>query len=532
MPDYSDAKVEEITKMASQIIRNAKSNSVGSEVFDAIEAANLKSDQRQKVYCNLAEIISTDACKGLSPTTANTIMRGNTAGTEFMSSFTKVYAAEYIAAVEHQSLEAIKGIDLPAEGYTTSHQDPNIPNSPVTGNFDPTLSPDNVPKAGFRSDPEDVVINRLHMPAPLADQWDQVYEQAATAMVNASMNQMPKLSPEARNFYQASGAAVQAALPGEAGQKAATMVMVNNVVLRGASAQVKLDGASLKKNAQTDQDAILAKVMEESNNVAQSHFNMMPMQNVSEAGKAQNKIVNRVRANALEESREVFANLAQGMVPETPANELAPDNAAELLNEQIPGRKARFAPPQQADLQPAVAQPAVAPAELVAPAYNGPVITPPAGGPPLEAGQAQSQQAVQPEEGVEKKLSLASVRDALKQGLKKQGNELSLAQLRAEKPELIKEYQNLKNELADLKKEKPELKPDKFTSLAAALGDDDANKEFKHGENAAKIKELEQKLEKMRNDDPGLKQLERNKVGQVIHSKVRDAAKAVGNRLS
>lgn len=60
-----------------------------------------------------------------------------------------------------------------------------------------------------------------------------------------------------------------------------------------------------------------------------------------------------------------------------------------------------------------------------------------------------------------------------------------------------------------------------------------------NGRSPAKLDALEEKARKiqakianMKNDNPGLNQLDRSKVGQVIHSKVRDAAKTVGSKLS
>lgn len=484
MPDYSDPKVEEVSKMAAQAILNAKSSEVGSDVFDAIEATDLTDEQRQQVYCNLAEIIATDACKGLTADTANTIMRGNTAGTQFMTRFTEKYAAEYVAAVEYESLNGISNLELPKQGYTSSHQDPNVENSPLTGNFDPTLRPDNVPQAGFRSSPPGDTINRRDMPPELVSQWDEVYEQGANVIVGATMSQLPKLSPEARNFYQASGAAVQAALPGEAGEKAAVMVMVNNIGLRGATNHVKLDAASVKKNQKSNEEAILAEVMEQSNNVAQSHFNLLPLESVSEASKPQNKIVNKVRQKELDRSRNVFANLAKGNVPDTAPDKLAPNNAPDQLNAQIPGRAERFG----------------------------------------QSGQGQGQG---------QKSRFASVRDSLASGasrlknavgnkLENKGKEQKLGDVAPEKVELYKSMQEALKEMERLEGE---------AAIGAAMGSRQGTKDFQNPQIPNTIENLKAEIASMEKNDPGLKQLGRGKVGQVVHSKIRDAAKAVGSKL-
>ena len=97
---------------------SAPSSATGTELFNAIEGTDLSHDQKQQVYNNLAKYVTDQACTNLSDPA--TVMRSNSAGTQFMTKFMETYAADYLAAVEHQALEAVNGVELPDEGITTT----------------------------------------------------------------------------------------------------------------------------------------------------------------------------------------------------------------------------------------------------------------------------------------------------------------------------------------------------------------------------------------------------------------------------
>lgn len=136
---------------------------------------------------------------------------------------------------------------------------------------------------------------------------------------------------------------------------------------------------------------------------------------------------------------------------------------------------------------------------------------------------------------------LQSVRDALKgaastvksaavERLDRKGDEQSLKEVRDRSPELIDKYKELQKELSNLKKLPAADGPNK---IDAALGDADAYGEFKKGspEIAQREKEIKAEMAQMKEENPGLAQLDRSKVGQVVHSGVRDAAKSAANKL-
>ena len=92
-------------------------------------------------------------------------------------------------------------------------------------------------------------------------------------------------------------------------------------------------------------------------------------------------------------------------------------------------------------------------------------------------------------------------------------------------------YKDLQHKLSNLRKLPA---ADGVNAIAAALSDPDAYQKFKNGSPQIEAKELEikEKMDTLKKEFPGLAQLDRSKVGQFIHSAVRDASKSVGNKLS
>ncbi|MES2593884.1 MAG: hypothetical protein V4662_01030 [Verrucomicrobiota bacterium] len=151
--------------------------------------------------------------------------------------------------------------------------------------------------------------------------------------------------------------------------------------------------------------------------------------------------------------------------------------------------------------------------------------------PANEAAQGQGQ------EGPGKKSKFASVRDSIKglastaksavaQKLEDKGSEQKLSEVSAEKQA---EYKGLQKQLGDLKKGGGDA-----IKAAGVLGPDPkAYKDFKNGspDGGMTEPEIKAKMDDMKKESPGLKQLDRSKVGQVINSNVRDAAKSVGAKI-
>lgn len=136
------------------------------------------------------------------------------------------------------------------------------------------------------------------------------------------------------------------------------------------------------------------------------------------------------------------------------------------------------------------------------------------------------------------KFKLTSVRDALRNAagnakasvantLERKGAEESLQDVKARHPGKVTDYKALQAQLKKLT-DKP------LKSIETAMNGDLAplEKLTQNKENLpAQIEAVQQKMAALREEHPGLKQLDRSKVGQVVHSSLRDAAKTAGNRL-
>ena len=140
----------------------------------------------------------------------------------------------------------------------------------------------------------------------------------------------------------------------------------------------------------------------------------------------------------------------------------------------------------------------------------------------LEQPQHEAPAVEAPGQQAGKKQGLASVRDALKgvaNRLEKKGNEQKLGEV--DKAVQI-QYKELKDEMSNLKKQHLDTQdPAKMK-----------------GWNEEAIIDLEKQMavkqaqmNGLKAEHPGLNQLDRTKVGMVVNSKLRDAAKAVGSKL-
>lgn len=474
-----DPKVTKATAKAIAALDKAADSDVGAQVFHQIEAMNLTDDQKQQIYRNLAQDITTKACTNLIEPT--TIMRGKSAGSQFMTAYMECYAAEYLAAVEQKAIDFVQSVELPAEGTTrTAYQFEGID---IPANMDNSLRPDNVPQAGFRSDAPDFSIGRRDLSPEATEAWDDLYKEAGSVIVAAVEEQMPKLTPEARAFLNTCGEAARNTIPGPSGESAANNLMSNTLALRGALYQVKEDSAAMKNANESNDARIRGEVLSQACAVAQSYINFLPQNNkVSEVTKPQNKIINLIRDEKLETSRQIFSNASRGEVPNTPNHLLAPENAQDLVNQAISGRAERMA--------------------------------------------ATSQQ-------VGSKSIFDSVRDTLQRAgssvkrtaadaLDLKGSE---QKLRDVDPGTVEIYKSLQETLKHLERE------DTKSAIDAIDGDTAAEHDFKDPKRQERIDNIKEEMEAMKKRDPGLAQLDRSKVGQAVHTSIRDAAKSLGSRL-
>lgn len=154
------------------------------------------------------------------------------------------------------------------------------------------------------------------------------------------------------------------------------------------------------------------------------------------------------------------------------------------------------------------------------------------------AVQAPVNEEAQGQEGAGKKSKFASVRDSIKglastaksavaQKLENRGAEQPLHEVPAEKQA---EYKGLQKQLGDLKKGGGDA-----IKAAGLLGPDPkAYNDFKNGAPGGDKQtepEIKEKMDALKKDFPGLKQLDRSKVGQVVNTAVRDGSKSVGAKL-
>lgn len=162
----------------------------------------------------------------------------------------------------------------------------------------------------------------------------------------------------------------------------------------------------------------------------------------------------------------------------------------------------------------------------------------------IQEQEAQGQgQNVQPApqspvvEGAGKKSRFASVRDSLASGanrlknavgnkLENKGKEQKLGDVAPDKVEL---YKSMREALKEMERLEGEAAID--AAIDAAMSSRQGTKNFQNPQIPNTIENLKAEIASMEKNDPGLKQLGRGKVGQVVHSKIRDAAKAVGSKL-
>jgi hypothetical protein len=317
-----------VERDALVLIANGGS-SAGREAFELIENGPLTAEQKQQAFCTVVQDVVASGCKNARE--GEGALRANTPGTQFMSSFMKEYASDYIAAVSHQTLEAIKNIKLPEAGIS---QD---------GKPAP-LNHENTPKVGFRNDPDGTISPKTMSAADL-DSWDQVYFQAGMAAVNAYETQLPLLSPEAQKFLETCGNTARSTLPGEQGENAAVMIMANTVGLRGAFHSTGSDGGFLNVAGTTSLDQTHGRILTGASTVGQSYANLLMREMPVGTPKAQNIIVAQLREQegVMMQSRATMQNLSRGILPNTPQQELAPANSNQIMNQIIPGREHAFA---------------------------------------------------------------------------------------------------------------------------------------------------------------------------------------------
>jgi hypothetical protein len=474
-----------VQAMTAAAIADLNSGTKGLQVFQKIESSHLDPAQKQEVFLALAENIVSESCKNAQEGVG--VLRDNTSGTQLMSSYMNAYASEYVDAVGQQMLEAIQNIPLPAEGYSRK-------------GADATLTQDNVPKAGFMNDDED------KMSPELSKQWDDVYFQAGMAAIVAGETQLPKLSPEAQAFLKSCGDTVRKFTPAANADNAAIMVMANTVCLRAGFQTSASDGSALQMKGASVQDKIQGRLLTNASIIAQTYVNTLPKESELGNERPHHKIVNFLREQGLDESRSVMKNLSRGQLPNISPNELAPPDATQKINTAIPDREQRLLAAQGVEL----------PATQ---ATQGVQNT--ASAPPNVAAESDGAKARVARVG-DVLRAASGIKNSVVNALEQKGAEQSLKKVQDKDSKLVQDYKELQNKMSDLKNQYLNA-----VDATKSLGRSDAEIQTIKD----RIDETKKEMDDMKAANKGLAQLDRSKVGQVIHSSVRDAAKAVSNRL-
>jgi hypothetical protein len=253
--------------------KNAK---VGTDVFNSIESSTtLTAEEKQEVFQKLGKEVTTHQVSITSPSSKNTLMRENSPGTRFISSYMDQYAKDYFNSVhETAKLEASK-IKLPS----------SISGKQINGG--PYGNIPDAPK-------EDV--DKLH----------EAYGQLSKKVLQASEENLSKLTPQAKAF-------MQSVLEPVAHDPVATnLVSANTLLLRGASPMMSVDGAKLRG---TDSTRDVGNLLMGSGVVVQTYANSLSKDSTEKlhTDKLQNVTANTLRTDdALKQTGSAYKALAGG----------------------------------------------------------------------------------------------------------------------------------------------------------------------------------------------------------------------------
>ena len=193
------------TEELQQIIRTSyktlmkapsKELDVGNQVFNSInDRTDLTADEKQKVFCGLAQAITTEECrKALESNQPNTLMRGSNAATRFMSTYVTANGTEYFEAVRNESFAAAK----------------------------------------------------RHVVTDVKTQNDPGLVSTGKDLMGAYTTAMPYMSKELSQFMKSCVDVIKEKMP-QHQAKAIPVVMASTMVLRGAAPQISSEAQDLQK---------------------------------------------------------------------------------------------------------------------------------------------------------------------------------------------------------------------------------------------------------------------------------------------
>lgn len=478
--------------------------SVGSELFQQVESSDLTPTEKQEVYRlvadGIAEMEMQDALKVNQP---NTFLRGNNARARFAADYMNAYASEYNNAVMDVAFEEVSKVNFD-DPAVAQHGVPT-PSTPANDN---RWKPETIQKA------------------------KEQYVQFASSVIKATETQMDKLTPDNQQFLQALVKPAQKANQPDAVNAA----LSSTLLLRNAQPAIMntcglLADESLVKDPQLKQKGQFSR---QAAGIVMSYANKVNAPAGEGTGGGAGPLVAQLRTEQnVKRTQAVYAALAESddaletaLQQHGEQKPLTLSPAAALLKKATSGLREQHLANQEAAKERRIQRQAAQQPEAL---QQGGEQQPEA----PQQGVAQQPEAPQQgvaADGAGKRSRFPSVRDSLASGASRLKNAVGNKLENKGKEQKLSDVPD--HIQAEYKAEQKQL-----SALHSKILDNSDPAKM-NGQSPAKLDELQQqaeklqaKLDNMKKENPGLKQLDRSKVGQVVHSKIRDAAKAVGSKL-
>lgn len=232
-PTEEQGELAKMTTEGKVVYQKNKEDSdgkkMGRRVFNEIESSTLSPTEKQEVYIKLAqegvkrEIAETEHI--------GTLMRGDSALTQFMSSYMGTYAKAYTEAMAQTAIEEVGKVEMPK---WTQGKVLGMIGAPIQG-----------------------------VTGELLKELDQVTVNLARRMAQASEDHLSKLSPEARGFLASTLAPLR-----EKDTATMNFVATNTLILRTVCPQVQTAAVKME-------DKNLGRIVQNANIVFQTYSNRL-----------------------------------------------------------------------------------------------------------------------------------------------------------------------------------------------------------------------------------------------------------------
>jgi predicted transcriptional regulator len=460
-------------------LENVKGTDTKPAVVNAVKALisnpSLSSEDKQQAFMEVTRAVVAKGCDAAMSDTG-TLLRGKDANTQFLAAYMEQYAQDYKAAVMQETATKLSALNIPKSGFTTQAH----PSS--------KLDTQNIPLPGERTEVAVDENIRKTISPNTEQEWDDLYSTAAKIIVDANNNQLRALSPEAQEFLKTCSEVAQEKFHGRPDvDKIVATLTANNCNLRLTGPAV----ATMKTNSQDPlETAVRNIVTTRGAQIAQAYINKFDAESVKVTRVSEN-ILAKIREDSDLREKTLEASIAAS------SGQAETYQPKQLNLTQLP----------VADLEPEIEQPALQPH-----IENEVVIE-----------NEPSKKSKLGSVGATLRVAANSVKNAALEALERKGAEESLKKVQTENPKLVEEFKELQKKMSNLKRDYLNA-VDTTKSPGGSVIDIEKNKK--------EIGELQKQMDDMKAAHKGLAQLDRSKVGQVIHSKVRDVAKAVGSKLS